>query len=351
MKPKIVVVGGGTGSHTLLSGLKALDCDLFSIVTVADSGGSTGRLRDEFGYLPMGDFRMSLVGMAQSDPDAVMRKLFMYRFDRGEQGLRGHNFGNLMLVALTDILKSEEKAFEYASHILNVKGTVLPVTTSQVTLMAEYENGEILEGEASIDYPPSEHDGTLHIKRLFLKDPATISDAAKAALLNADYIIISPGDLYTSILANVVVSGVSEAISHSHAKLIYISNLMSKWGQTYNFKTSNYLHELKKYISRVPDIVLINNAELPEDILESYSKENNHKVINDLESNEECSVICVDLLADEKVRLVSGDLVKRSLIRHSPEKLSREISKIIFTDEISNLQSGMSDLANMNMII
>ncbi len=126
---------------------------------------------------------------------------------------------------------------------------------------------------------------------------------------------------------------------------------MSKWGQTHGFKTSDYVNELSKYVSRYPDIVLANNSALPEDILDAYSKENNYKVINDLESTERCRVIAVDLLADEKVRLVSGDLVKRSLIRHSPEKLTREISKIVLSDEISNIQPGMNDIANMNMVI
>ena len=205
---KVVVIGGGTGSHTLLSGLKKYPFDLTSIVTVADSGGSTGRLRDEFGSLPVGDFRMALTALAPTDEEAeILRKLFLYRFDKGEAGLKGHSFGNLFLVALGNILGSNEKAIQYTSKILRVTGKVLPVTSQPLNLVAEYEDGSILYGEASIDEPPKGHNGKQRIKKLWVEPDLVITADASYEILNADYVILGPGDLYTSILANIVING------------------------------------------------------------------------------------------------------------------------------------------------
>jgi len=332
-KPKnIIVIGGGTGTYTVLSGLKKYPPDLFNItaiVTVADSGGSTGRLRDEFGYLPVGDFRMALVALADdSDVGHALRSLFLHRFDKGE-GLKGHNFGNLFLVALTQIFGSEEKALEYASQMLRVRGKVLPISNEKLTLVAEYENGVIVRGETHIDEPPEGHDGTKRINRLWIEPENTISPKAREALLSADLIIMGPGDLYTSVLANVVVSGTKEALNESSGKILYVMNLMSKYGQTHSFTANDHLNELVSYTGRVPDYVFLNNESLPVDILEAYYKQHEFPVNDDLRDKKDQVIIRENFLAPKEVKKKSGDVLKRSLIRHDPDKLAQAIVGIL----------------------
>ncbi len=328
----IVVIGGGTGTYTVLSGLKKYPPDLFNItaiVTVADSGGSTGRLRDEFGYLPVGDFRMALVALADdSEVGTALRSLFLHRFEKGT-GLKGHNFGNLFLVALTDIFGSEERALEYASQMLRVRGKVFPIANEKLTLMAEYENGSVVAGETYIDEPPQEHDGTQRIKRLWVEPAVRISQKAREAIESADLIIMGPGDLYTSILANIVISGTKEALMQSRGKILYVTNLMSKYGQTHNFTAKDYIEELAAYGGRVPDYILVNNGPLPEDILKVYYEERESPVTDDLFGENYSNVIRDNFLASEKVVKTSGDVLKRSLLRHDSEKLARVIMEII----------------------
>ena len=329
----IVVIGGGTGTFTVLSGLKKFeDLNLTAIVSGADSGGSTGRLRDEFGYLPMGDFRMALVALADTNGDSdILRELFLYRFEKGS-GLRGHNFGNLFLTALTDILDSEDKAFEYASKTLRIKGKVLPITKEPVTLIAEYEDGKIIIGETHIDEPPPKHDGKQRIVNLSVQPKHNISELAKEAILSADLIIMGPGDLYTSTIVNLVVPGVKQVIKESSAQFVYAVNLINKYGQTYGMKASEHVDELKKYLGLYPDHVLVNRAELPEDILIKYEEEYGYPVEDDLKSNGNYKVTKRKLLAGETIKRQSGDVVKRSLIRHDSDKLADVILKLINSD-------------------
>lgn len=328
-RPKVVVIGGGTGSYTVLSGLKKYDLDITSIVNVTDSGGSTGRLRDEFGYLPVGDFRMAMAALADTNGDGdVLRELFMYRFDRGV-GLRGHNFGNLLLTALSDIFNSESKAFAYASKILRIKGQVLPITTEDITLIAEYENGKIIMGETNIDEPNHKHDGKLKIEKLFIQPNARIDKRAKEAILNADVIVLGPGDLYTSTIANLVVGGVSSVIKKSKAKVVYFLNLINRYAQTYGFKASDHVAELKKYLKKYPEYVFINNSKLPSDILKKYEQEKGFPVENDLTENKNYKLVNLDLLAKKEIKKSSGDVLHRSLLRHDPDKLAKAIFKIL----------------------
>ncbi|MAG12664.1 hypothetical protein CL630_02510 [bacterium] len=329
---KIVVIGGGTGTYTVLSGLKKYPADvleLSAVVTVADSGGSTGRLRDEFGYLPVGDFRMALIALADdSDVGLGLRSLFLHRFDKGS-GLKGHNFGNLFLVALTDIFGSEEKALEYAAQMLRIRGKVIPITNEELTLVAEYENNTILRGETHIDEPPQEHNGTQNITRLWVEPDSSISPKAEKAISEADLIIIGPGDLYTSILANIVVGGTKEAITASPAKLLYVTNLMSKYGQTHGFTMQKYLDELAVYIGRDPDYLLINNEPLPQEILGKYETQQEFPVEDDIIEKNKTTIFRTNLLADEEIKKSTGDALKRSLIRHDPQKLARAIMDIL----------------------
>ena len=327
---KVVILGGGTGTFTVLSGLKKFNnLDITAIVTVADSGGSTGRLRDEFGYLPVGDFRMVLAALADTNGDSdIMRELFLYRFDKGT-GLRGHNFGNLLLTALTDILGTEDRAFEVASKILRVRGRVLPITREDITLVAEYENGNVLVGEKHIDDPPSKHDGTQRIKKLKVQPKAKISPRSKAAIEEANLIVLGPGDLYTSLLANVVVGGVRPAFRKSKAKIVFALNLINKFGQTYDFKASDYLAEFEKYLKIMPDYVLVNKTPLPKRLLKKYEDEMGYPVKDDLKKSKDYKVIRTDLLAGAGYKRQASDSVKRSLIRHDSDKLAKHIYKLV----------------------
>lgn len=329
-KKRIVVIGGGTGTHTILRGLKRYQkqVTLAAIVTMADSGGSTGRLRDEFGYLPVGDVRMALAALASDidEHEELLRELFLYRFDRGN-GLSGHNFGNLLLVALTDILGSEEKAIEAAARVLRVQGRVVPVTTEKVNLVAKYQDGIVSVGEHIIDEP---HEDRLsqRIVELSVTPSATISARAEEVLLGADLIVLGPGDLYTSVLANCVIDGVADAIRHSSAKVAYVCNLMTKAGQTTGMGVSEHVAEIARYIQRPPDVVLVNTEQLPADLLERYAADNEYPVVFNYEGNE-TRIVPAAMLAGEVITTASGDTLKRSLIRHDPRKLARKIMDIL----------------------
>lgn len=325
-KQKVVVIGGGTGTHTVLKGLRHYQkqIDIAAVVTMADSGGSTGRLRDEFGYLPVGDVRMALAALGSTDDEheELVRQLFLYRFEKGH-GLSGHNFGNLLLVALTDILGSEVAAIRAAGRLLSVQGSVIPVTTEKVNLMATYDDGVQLVGEHGIDEPDEERKQHKIVSLAVIPD-ATISEPAEAALLQADLIVLGPGDLYTSVLANCVVDGVAEAIQHARAKLVYVSNLMTKAGQTTGMGVAEHLSEIARYIGRRPDVVLVNTASLPSDLLERYATDGEYPVAFNCEI-EDCRIVPADLLANEMVQKSHGDLLKRSLIRHDSRKLARKL--------------------------
>lgn len=321
-RKNVIVIGGGTGTYTVLTGLKKYDLNLTSVVSMMDSGGSSGRLRDEFGILPPGDVRQSLVAL--SNDTSTLRKLFIYRFEKGN-GLVGHNFGNLFLTALADIHQGMGEAIESASKILGIKGQVLPVTTDHANLVAEYTNGEIIKGEHFIDEPSVEKQ--LRIKRVWLEPEAKIYPKVQKALVATDLIILGPGDLYTSIIPNLLVDGVSETIRSSKARVIYIVNLMSKLGQTRGFSAADCVSEVNKYLGKKVDIVLMNSAALPDDILKKYQAENDFPIKDDLDGN--YTVVREDFLATNEIKTAKSDLLKRSLIRHDSNKLASAVIDIL----------------------
>ena len=323
MEPKIVVIGGGTGTYTVLQGLKKFTPNLVAVVTMMDSGGSSGRLRDEFGTLPPGDVRQALVAL--SADTSTMRTLFDYRYDKGG-GLEGHSFGNLFLTALSETTGSMGKAIAETSRILNIKGKVLPITTTDTTLVAELEDGTLVKGESEIDEP--KHDGKLRIKNIRLEPVAVANPEALVEMKNADAIIIGPGDLYTSLIPNLLVEGVASAIRTSKAKKIYIMNLMTKYGQTYGFTAKDFVGEMLKYLGKdCLDYVLINTEPLPTDILKRYEQEQGEPVKDDLEDNN-YKVMRADFLASSGVRKQEGDVSRRSLIRHDSAKLAKAILEL-----------------------
>lgn len=328
-KKSVVVIGGGTGTYNLLQGLKRHwhDVDITKVVSMADSGGSNARIRDEFGLLPLSDVNRSLAALATDveEHGQLLRELFLYRFYKGN-GIKGHNFGNLLLVALTDMLGSEAKAIKAASHILRLRGEVLPVTENDIHLVATYDDGIQIVGEHDIDEPPK--DRTDHrIIKLATDKPAQITAEVDAAVRGADIIVLGPGDLYTSLLANCIIEGMPEAVQASKAKFVYVANLMTRPGQTRGMKLSDYLREIEFYLKRSPDTVLINTTELPEEARQKYEAEGDASVEDDLVNGIE--IIRDDFLASEMVRQKAGDVLKRSFIRHDGHKLAAAIMKML----------------------
>lgn len=316
-KPKIVIIGGGTGTFTVLVGLKKYPVKLSAIVSMMDDGGSSGRLRDEFGILPPGDIRCCLLALASEDLDnRLLRCLFEYRFGKGI-GLSGHSFGNLFLTALTDILKSETQAIQVAGQILKIKGEVLPVTLDNVRLCARLEDGTVVKGETNIDIRRVRPE--LAILDIFLDGQAVIYQRAREAIERADVILLGPGDLYTSILPNLLVEGVNEAVLNSKAKLFYVVNLMTKHGETDGFTASDFIREIKKYLGRASSklgTVFINRKKYPQkELLEKYKQEKAFPVEADLRN-------CKRLVP----KVVVGDFAaERILFRHDPERLAQAI--------------------------
>ncbi|KKQ24196.1 MAG: hypothetical protein US40_C0002G0027 [Candidatus Roizmanbacteria bacterium GW2011_GWC2_37_13] len=318
---KITVIGGGTGTFVVLSGLKDYELDLSVVVSMMDSGGSTGKLRDQLGVLPPGDLRQCLVAL--SDAPILWRKLFLYRFETGD--FKGHNFGNLFLAALEKVSTSYDEAIQSASYVLKTKGKVFPVTHDKLHLAAEYENGKIVTGEGLID---ENHAESSRIKRAYLTPSGTANVKAVEAIENSDYIIVGPGDLYTSIIPVLLVEGIGEAIMKSKAKIIFIMNLMTKSGQTTKYKASDHLLDLKKYLGKDPDFILINNTQITADILNSYKKYNEEEAINDLKDHNGYKVIKGDLIDNKQVETNSSDVLYRSILRHDSKKVAEVLNKI-----------------------
>lgn len=285
---------------------------------MADSGGSTGILRDELGVLPPGDVRQCLVAL--SDSSRLMRSLMNYRFENG--GLEGHSFGNLLLSALEKVTGSFEKAVEEAGKILVIKGKVIPVTTNQVHLKMILANRKLLEGEKEI-YLSKEIDQGY--KSIFLEPYPKVNPHVIEAIRNADLLILGPGGIYTSIIPNLLVEGVREALCKSKAKKVFVVNLMNRIGQTTGFKVSHNLKEIIKFLGKdIFDYILVNKANPPRRLLEEYQEEG-EIIINDLN---EKRVILSDLLGpfEEESK---KDLMKRNLIRHDSKKLAKELMKIV----------------------
>ena len=251
--PRIVAIGGGTGLSVLLRGLRAYTDHLSAIVTVADDGGSSGRLRREMGVLPPGDFRNCLVAM--SDAEGLVQELFQYRFDQGD-GLEGHSFGNLFIVAMTNVTGSFEKAIYESSRVLAVHGQILPATMANLSLTARLEDGTIVQGESAI----TANGGG--IDQVFIEPPdAEAYPQAVEAIGNAQIIVIGPGSLYTSILPNLLVSGISDAIEESGAKKIYVCNVATQKGETDGYTVSDHVEALQRHtFPSLVDYVVANDT-------------------------------------------------------------------------------------------
>jgi uncharacterized cofD-like protein len=312
--PSIVVIGGGTGIHSLLRGLKRYTDNITAIVTMMDSGGSSGRLRDEFGHLPPGDSRQALIALiADERSSLLLRQLFNYRFSKGT-GLEGHSFGNLFLTALTDITGGVDKAIAQAGRLLDIRGKVLPVTLTHSNLIAKLEDGTELVGEDKIDVRTEKAD--VPIDYVYLDPKAYAYPPAIEAIEEAEVIVLGPGDLYTSVIPNLLVEGIPEAINYSKAKKVYICNLMTKHGESDGFAASDFIKEIKNYLENGRlDFVVVNKSDFPGKILKRYEREKAFPVEADLN---QCNKLAEKVIVKD---LVAGG----NLVRHDEGKIARVI--------------------------
>ena len=324
MKKKLVsVIGGGTGTYVVLQALKNLNLEIKAIVSMMDSGGSTGRLRDQLGVLPPGDLRQCLVAL--SDAPILWRKLFLYRFEKGD--LKGHNFGNIFLSALEKVAGNYQEVIETASFILKTKGEVIPVTFEKTDLGVKFSNGKIITGEGKIDNNKST---TKKIIKAFLTKKVNPNPKAVLAIKKSDFIIIGPGDLYTSLIPPLLVEDISKAIKNTKAKIIFIVNLMTKSGQTTNFTATNHLETITQYLKRQPNIVLVNNGKIPKDILKWYINHSETIVKNNLTKTEKLTIIEENLVDLNVYQKNKADRLERSILRHNPKKLQKVLQRIFY---------------------
>lgn len=312
---KVVTIGGGTGSYVVLRGLKEFPLDITAVVSMFDSGGSSGVLRDEFGVLPPGDVRRCLLALSDGKRAEILRDLFNYRFNGGT-GLSGHSFGNLFLVALSSIYGGEIEGIRKASELLDIKGKVLPVSLDKAELQALLWNGEKIKGETNIDVP--KHDGKTRIREVSLEPDANIYSETEDAIRSADIVVIGPGDLYTSIIPNLLVKGVPEALAANKGKKVFVSNLMTKWGETNNLLASDTAKEVLKYSGLTKfDYVICNDGHIEQSLLMAYQKEKKFPIKYDTE---------LEKYAQEVKR---GDFFSEAdIARHDSEKIARVISEL-----------------------
>jgi uncharacterized cofD-like protein len=304
--PRIVAIGGGTGLSSLLRGLKQYTSNLSAIVTVADDGGSSGRLRDEYRILPPGDFRQCLIALADAEP--LMKQLFDHRFKEGS--LNGHSFGNLFIMAMADVTGNFEHALRESGKVLAVKGTILPSTLQDVTLVASINGGTVV-GESKI---PKQNAPISHV---FLKpDGAQVNPEAAQAILNAELVIVGPGSLYTSIMPNLLVEGMVEAIKASPALKVYICNLAAQPGETEGYDIDDYLRVIREHIgTNLFDFVLVNSN------------------LSHAPTGGQSLVIFkpVDVNRHPEVRFIASDVVNVRLpSHHDPDKLARTIMRKVW---------------------
>ena len=316
-KVKVVTIGGGTGLSVLLRGLKKYPLDITAVVTVADDGGSSGKIRSDMNIPSPGDIRNVIAAL--SDVEPYLEKMFQYRFDSGE--VKGHPVGNLMIAAMTDIHGDFSTAVKVMSRILNVRGTVLPTTNDIATLNAVLSTGEIIRGESSI----TEAGGV--IDHVYIT-PSRVkpNEDVLRAIEQADYIIMGPGSLYTSIIPNLVISKVSEKIRESSAKKIYICNVMTQHGETDNYSVSDHIVAINKHVEEnIFDLVIANSREFDDSILSKYHKEKQEPVKIDQEKIKELGI---KLIKNNDVGIVDNNT-----IRHNADKVSELIYDYIIDDK------------------
>ncbi len=311
--PAVAVIGGGTGLSVLLRGIKSVTGNITAIVTVADDGGSSGRLREDFDMIPPGDLRNCLVALADTEP--LMEKLFQHRFG-GSGGLAGHNFGNLFIAAMTEVLGDVEQALKESSKVLAVRGRVLPASIQKVRLWAQMVDGSVVEGESQIPL------ANKRIKKVYLQPEDTMPvESSLEAIREADAVILGPGSLYTSILPNLLVRGVADTLRQSQAVKIYICNVMTQPGETDGYSASEHVKAILDHVGMgVIDYVVVNSHNVAEELKQKYASQGAYPVEADIEAIESMGI-----------KVVKTDVVSETnWVRHDPLKLSRTIVSMIY---------------------
>jgi uncharacterized cofD-like protein len=309
--PRVVGIGGGHGLSSFLKGIKEYTSNLTAIVTMADSGGSSGRLRRDFGMPPPGDIRNCLVALADTEP--LMESLFQYRF-KGPSELKGHSFGNLFITAMREVTKNFASAVRATSKVLAIRGRVLPSSLSDVSLQAKMKDGRTVGGEAKI----TEEGGKIEEISLLPSDINSNPEALKA-IKEAEIIVIGPGSLYTSVMPNLLTKGMIEAIKNSKAIKIYVCNIMTQAGETDNYSASDHIEAIYRHTkSRFLNYVLVNTSQGPPELAKKYEEEKAFPVKWDEEKLEKLGVKIV------KTNLMST----KDYLRHEPDKLARAITRI-----------------------
>jgi uncharacterized cofD-like protein len=330
-RKSIVVIGGGSGSSTALRGLRSYDADLTAIVTMFDSGGSTGILREEFGYPPLGDIRQCLVALSDKSNDQIvaLNSAFDFRFDT-DSSLNGHSVGNLVLAALTTIYNGVQGAIDELSRMMQLEGQVVPVTLDEAHLCARLIDGQVVRTESAIDLRGANGPG---ISEVFLDNEVSANDRALIAIREADAILLGPGDLYTSVIPNLLVQEVSDAIRDTESPVIYACNLMTKLGETAGYGASTFASEVLRYIGgRKLDYFLVNSTKFTDDVLDLYSAEDAQPVELDYASAEE--------FANE---ILVSDLayVDGLTVRHNSERLARIVMATVEQPVKNTLGTGL----------
>ena len=306
MKKNIIVFGGGTGLSSLLIGLKQYPLNITAVVSVSDDGKSTGRLRKEFNIPAVGDLRRVIVSLSETEP--LFEQLLNYRFSTTSD-LNGHTLGNLLLTAMCDITENISDGIETLGKVLNLKGTVLPLTDSNVSLIGEMEDGTTIEGESQITKYPSK------IKKIKYKEKPKANIKVLESIRNADCIILSMGSIFTSIIPNLLCDEVIKEIDKSNAKLMYICNIMTQPGETNNYKASDHIKLLNKYLGKKKiDTIILNNGKLNKNLIKKY------------ETLEQKDPVKVDIenLKKLKVKIIDKNFVsiEDNVIRHNSMKLA-----------------------------
>lgn len=311
--PRIVVIGGGTGMPVLLRGLKMLPIDLTALVTVADDGGSTGRLRSELSIPAPGDIRNVIAALSEAEP--MLLDLFQHRFAVGN-GLSGHSMGNLLLAAMSSVTGDFYTGIKEISRVLHVKGDIYPISNENMTLSAEMQDGTIVSGESNIPL------ANKRIKRVYLS-PESITPLPEAvqAIINADLVVISPGSLYTSILPNLIIPGIGEAIRNTAGQVVYICNVMTQQGETTAYRASDHVQAILDHIGKdCIDSIVVHNEPIEEYVRAIYAEEQAMPVIFDIEE-----------LLDMDLEIIEGDIIDHTseILRHDTDKIAKLLLSVL----------------------
>ncbi len=320
----IITIGGGNGQPVVLRALKEIDdIDIKAIVTTMDDGGSTGRLREELDILPPGD--VMKCALALSSCENKLSEFLLKRFS-GDNKLKGHSAGNMLLSMMVKYLGSYDEAINSLSEHLKSRGKVIPVTNKKTVLRAKYNNGDIVNGEHKIDEPVNSNKNS-KIQKLSIEPIVPANKYAVEAIQNADYIFLGPGDLYTSVIANFVVPDIKEAISKAKAKIYYFMNLMTKKGQTHNLGAKKIVQELEKYLGRRINGIIINSDTISKSFISRYEKADEKPILDNLKND--IRTIRTSLLSRNFIFKDKNDTLSRSILKHDSLKIKKVILKII----------------------